>query len=152
MYINQRPLLFFLSSLNLQSTILVAFLPLWVTTLFHKHTFVFIKNTEMLSFRSIFVAAAAFATVFSAVPMPDVDSRLVQRTSSLGGLLSRVPFDIPINGNIELIRSRDRCRPSTHCPIRRWRTWWRQHSCQARRSILRWTNQEMPWWYCSHRY
>ena len=34
----------------------------------------------MLSFRSILVAAAAFATIVSAVPTPEIGSGLVQRT------------------------------------------------------------------------
>ena len=40
----------------------------------------------MLSFRSILFAGAAFATVVSVFPTPDVDSSLVQRTPHLPGL------------------------------------------------------------------
>ena len=49
----------------------------------------------MLSFRSILFAAAAFATVVSAVPTPDVDSTtssLLQGVPAIDGLLDTVPF------------------------------------------------------------
>ena len=40
----------------------------------------------MLSFRTILVAAAVFATIVSAVPTPEIGSGLVQRSTTLDGL------------------------------------------------------------------
>ena len=48
----------------------------------------------MLSLRSILVAAAAFATIVSAVPTPDVGSGLVQRTPQL----VPIPYPLPEDG------------------------------------------------------
>ena len=45
----------------------------------------------MFSFRSILVAAAAFATVVSSVPTPDVGSSLVRRTFSIGTPIGGIP-------------------------------------------------------------
>ena len=49
----------------------------------------------MFSFRSILVAAAAFATIVSAVPTPEVGSGLVQRTPGLPGL-----SNLPVGGGL----------------------------------------------------
>ena len=95
MYINQRPhfLLFF----NRQSKSPIIFT---FTTVSHKNTHSFI--TKMLSFRSILFAAAAFATVVSAVPTPDVDSSLVQRTPSIYEIIHALPLVGGLLGNLGL--------------------------------------------------
>ena len=70
----------------------------------------------MFSFRSILFAAAAFATLVSAVPTPDVDSSLVQRTPLLdligglpliGGLLGYTPDRV--KGNTPTKRGGQSC-------------------------------------------
>ena len=69
----------------------------------------------MLSFRSILFAAAAFATLVSAVPTPDVDSSLVQRAvldligglPLIGGLLGYTPDRV--KGNTPTKRGGQSC-------------------------------------------
>ena len=113
MYISKRPLPFLLF-FNRQSKSLFCLSsspsPLSLTK--NTHSFI----TKMLSFRSVLFAAAAFATVVSAVPTPDVDSSLVQRTPLLeildglpivGGLLGGPGLNV--EGNTPAKRGRPSC-------------------------------------------
>ena len=87
MYINQAPSWFFSSSDNLVFFCLSTFT---LNTLSQTH----IRLYKMLSFRSILFAAAAFATVVSAIPTPATLSGLTNALP-VGGVGNALPIGAP---------------------------------------------------------